>query len=127
MNPTKLILGLLTPLIAAGSAWLAGAAAKYGLHLDASGVNALGVAGATAGAAALVKLIHDVEAKPQVRSAVGDVVGFAAAEDPKAKETLEDVAAQIYAAAEARFQELAAKIPAPAPAPVAAVPDPPVA
>ena len=67
MNAQKLILTVLTPFIAAGSAWLVAAAAKYGVHLDASGVNALGVAGATAGTAAMLKLIHDLEKRAQQR------------------------------------------------------------
>lgn len=125
MNPTKLILGVLTPLIAAGSAWLVAAAAKYGLHLDPSGVNALAVTGATAGTAAMVKLIHDVEHKPHVAAVIGDaekVVGAVEAADPSAKQTLEDAVAEVQRAAEAKFAELEAKIPQP---PVA--PAPPVA
>lgn len=61
LDPTKIILGLLGPLITAASGLLSAAVGKYGVHLDASGINALGVAGATAGAAFVVKLIHDVE------------------------------------------------------------------
>jgi hypothetical protein len=131
INPTKLILGLLTPLIAAGSAWLAAAAAKHGMNLDPSGVNALAVAGATAGAGVMVKLIHDVEAKPGVAKVVtmvekdaGVVDGVLVAGDPKANETLEDAVAEVQRAAEARFRELEAKIPQP-PAPAAPEPAPP--
>jgi hypothetical protein len=61
INPTKLALGFLGPFITAGSGLLAAAVGKYGVHLDPSGINALGVAGASAGAAIVVKLIHDVE------------------------------------------------------------------
>lgn len=61
MNNKKLILGLLTPLIAALAAWLTAAVAKYGVHLDQSGVNAALVTGASAGIAVMLKLIHDVE------------------------------------------------------------------
>lgn len=63
IHPTKLLLGFLTPLITAGAAWLAAAAAKYGVHLDPTGVSSVATAGATAGAAAMLKLIHDVEAR----------------------------------------------------------------
>lgn len=126
MNLTKLILGLLTPVVAAASAWLVAALAKYGVHLDPSGVNALAVAGATAGAAAMVKLIHDVEGKPKVAAVVGEagkVDAALVAADPKANQQLEDAVAEVQRAAEARFAELEAKIPQPAPvAPVA--PDP---
>jgi hypothetical protein len=62
-NQIKWILGLLAPLIAAAAAWLTAAVAKYGVHLDPSGVNAALVAGATGGLAVMVKLIHDVESK----------------------------------------------------------------
>lgn len=132
MNLTKLILGLLTPVVAAASAWLVAALAKYGVHLDPSGVNALAVAGATAGAAAMVKLIHDVEHKPAVVAVVGDASKVAGsvdqalvAADPKAGQTLEDAVAEVQRAAEARFAELEAKIPQP-PAPVATAENPAV-
>lgn len=59
MNAQKLILTVLTPVAAAGAAWLAGAVAKYGIHLDATGQTALATAGAAAGAAAMVKLLHE--------------------------------------------------------------------
>lgn len=71
IHPTKIALAILTPLFAAGTAWLAGAAAKYGLDLNATGVTT--VAGvAAAGAVSIgVKLIHDVEAKvPMVKQIV---------------------------------------------------------
>lgn len=61
MDTQKLLLTVATPFIAAGSGWLCAAAGKYGVSLDPSGVNALATAGATAGAAAMLKLIHDLE------------------------------------------------------------------
>ena len=76
INPTKLILGLATVPLAAGSAWLCGSAAKYGLHLDPSGVNAIAAAGLAGGVAVGVKLVHDVESElekrdPKLAAAVG--------------------------------------------------------
>lgn len=132
LNPAKLLLGLLTPLIAAASAWLVAAAAKYGVHLDPSGVNALGVAGATAGAAAMVKLIHDVESHPTVAGvAAGAKAGAGAVEalDPGARAFLQDAADQAAKALQAQFNELAAALPAspatpPSPVPVPAAPAP---
>jgi hypothetical protein len=140
LNPTKLLLGIAAPFIAAGAAWLTAAAAKYGIHLDQSGINAFGVAGATAGAAVMVKLIHDVETKSKVLQVVGAVTADAApvlaaveTADPAAKPMLEDMLAQAQRAMQAKFDELVAKLPqpaAPAPAPLAptpvAVADPPV-
>jgi hypothetical protein len=120
LDPTKTILGLLTPVVAAASGWLVAAAAKYGIHLDPSGVNALGVAGVTAGAAAMVKLIHDVEGTKgaqQAKAEAGKVLNAVELADPGASGMLEDVIAQGQRALEAKFQELTAQIPQP-PAPV---------
>lgn len=134
-DPTKFFLTLLTPVIAAGSGWLAAAAAKYGVHLDSAGINALGVAGATAGGAALLKLIHDLEKRKSVAAVVGQarkdaqtVATLAGAADPQAGVQLEDLIAQGQRALEAKFQELAGQIQPPAAAapvaPVAPAPDP---
>lgn len=81
---TKLILAILGPPIAAGSAWLVGAVGKYGIHLDKSGINALMVAGATGAIALVVKLIHDVEKKnPAVTQDLATVERAAAETDPQ--------------------------------------------
>jgi hypothetical protein len=72
LNPTKLCLGVLAPLITALSAWLTASIAKYGVHLDPSGVNAALVSGATCGIAVMVKLIHDVEEDPKVKAVSAD-------------------------------------------------------
>jgi hypothetical protein len=72
LNPTKLCLGVLAPLITALSAWLAASVAKYGVHVDPSGVNAALVSGATCGIAVMVKLIHDVEEDPKVKAVSAD-------------------------------------------------------
>jgi hypothetical protein len=112
----------LTPIIAAGAAWLCAAAAKYGVHLDQSGVNALAVAGATAGTAAMVKLIHDLEKRKQVQVALAAVKPAEAtvvAVDPAAATQVEDAVNAGLAALEAKFQELAGKVP---PAPPTLVP-----
>jgi hypothetical protein len=72
LNSTKLCLGVLAPLITALSAWLAASVAKYGVHVDPSGVNAALVSGATCGIAVMVKLIHDVEEDPKVKAVSAD-------------------------------------------------------
>lgn len=72
LNSTKLCLGVLAPLITALSAWLAASVAKYGVHVDPSGVNAALVTGATCGIAVMVKLIHDVEEDPKVKAVSAD-------------------------------------------------------
>jgi hypothetical protein len=79
LNPTKLVLGVLAPLITALSAWLAASVAKYGVHVDPSGVNAALVSGATCGIAVMVKLIHDVEEDPKVRAVSADADTVASA------------------------------------------------
>jgi hypothetical protein len=76
MNPTKLFIGLLTPIAAAGAAWLCGAVAKYGIHLDPSGVNTLAAAGAAGAVGIAAKLIHDVETE---HPAIGRDLAAAAA------------------------------------------------
>jgi hypothetical protein len=126
INPTKLILGVLTPFVAAGSAWLTAAVGRYGVHLDPSGINALGVAGATVGAAAMLKLIHDLERNPTVErifhSVEGAVIPVATAvqaADPKAGATVDDAVAQAKREVQAQFNELVAKLPQ---SPVAAAP-----
>jgi hypothetical protein len=124
----KVILTLLTPIIAAGAAWLCATAAKYGVHLDQSGVNALAVAGATAGTAAMLKLIHDLEKRKQVQIAYSKVVQpverAVVAADPQAAAQVEDAVNAGLAALEAKFFELAGKVP---PAPPSLVPPPPAA
>lgn len=110
----KLVLGLLGPFVTAGSGWLAGAVGKYGMHLDKSGINALGVAGATAGASFVLKLIHDlvsgVERKdPKLAAEVKVIgadartaVGAAEVVDPQLRQVagqVEDEAAAALAAA----------------------------
>ena len=110
----KTVLTLLTPVIAAGSAWLCAAAAKYGVHLDQSGVNALAVAGATAGTAAMVKLIHDLEKRKQARETRAFLTPAAdavVAVDPQAKQQVEDAVNAGLAALEAKFQQLSAQTP----------------
>lgn len=111
MYSTKLILGLFGPAIAAGSGWLAAAAGKYGVHLDASGINALAVAGATAGTAIVVKLIHDVEAKdPGLATEAGRVVAEgerlvagAVKVDPQIKQAAGQVEGEVAGAVAAAF------------------------
>lgn len=61
IHPTKIALTLISPPLAALSAWLVASAGKYGLHLDQSGVNALAVSGAAGALGLIAKLIHDVE------------------------------------------------------------------
>jgi hypothetical protein len=122
----KVVLTLLTPVIAAGAAWLCAAAAKYGVHLDQSGVNALAVAGATAGVAAMVKLIHDLEKRKQMQVALAAAQPIGAAvvaADPAAKQQIEDAVNAGLAALEAKFQSLTAQTP---PAPPTLVPPPAV-
>lgn len=60
---TKTAIALLTPPLAAASAWLCAAVGKYGVHLDKTGVAALAVAGATGAITLGLKLIHDLEHK----------------------------------------------------------------
>ena len=83
INPTKLVLGLLAPLIVAASAWISAAVAKYGVHLDPTGIVSLATAGATAGIAVVLKLIHDVESDvgkssilKEIETDIGDVKAF---------------------------------------------------
>lgn len=66
IHPTKLLLAVIGAPLSVGVGWLCGAVAKYGIHLDPSGVNALATTGVVAGAGVVVKLIHDVEAKAGV-------------------------------------------------------------
>lgn len=83
IHPTKVKLAILTPILAAGSAWLCAAVAKYGIHLDPSGVNAALVTGAAAAAGVGVKLIHDVETRnPAVAGAVTELETAVKAADP---------------------------------------------
>ena len=88
IHPTKIILTLLAPFLMGASAWLVGAAGKYGLHLDKSGVNALATAAAAGALVIVVKLIHDLEKRyPTVTRAVetlaGDVEKTVATSDPQ--------------------------------------------
>jgi hypothetical protein len=69
LGTRRLVIGLLGGPIAAASAWLCAAVGKYGVHLDPSGVNALAVAGATAGVSIILKLIHDAEGSAVTRLA----------------------------------------------------------
>lgn len=48
----------LGPILAAGSAWLAGAVGKYGLNLNPTEVDVLATAGAVSGAGFVVKWLH---------------------------------------------------------------------
>jgi hypothetical protein len=91
LNPTKTSLGVLAPLVTALSAWLTASVAKYGVHVDPSGVNAALVAGATCGIAVMVKLIHDVEEDPKIKavSADADVVASAVEQaDPQIRQAV---------------------------------------
>lgn len=58
MSIERFVAFFLGPIIAAGAAWLAGAAAKYGLHLDKAEVAALATAGAVSAAGFVVKWLH---------------------------------------------------------------------
>lgn len=136
IHPAKLLLGILTPFVMAGSAWLTAAAAKYGIHLDPSGVNAFGIAGATAGTAVMVKLIHDVETNPKVEKVIHEVERTVAPEikavevaDPAVRAQATDLLAQVERTVEAKFGELVKQLPKPAPvaAPVVGTPVPPAA
>jgi hypothetical protein len=80
LNRTKASLGVLAPLVTALSAWLTASVAKYGVHVDASGVNAALVSGATCGIAVMVKLIHDVEKDdPEIKAVAGDADAISSA------------------------------------------------
>jgi hypothetical protein len=80
LNHTKAGLGVLAPLVTALSAWLTASVAKYGVHVDASGVNAALVSGATCGIAVMVKLIHDVEKDdPEIKAVAGDADAISSA------------------------------------------------
>lgn len=80
LNHTKATLGVLAPLVTALSAWLTASVAKYGVHVDASGVNAALVSGATCGIAVMVKLIHDVEKDdPEIKAVAGDADAISSA------------------------------------------------
>jgi hypothetical protein len=61
LHPTKLTLGILTPVFAAAAGWCSAAAAKYGIHLDPTMVGVVFASTATGAIAVGVKLIHDVE------------------------------------------------------------------
>ena len=123
MNLNKTILGLLTPLITAGAAWLTASVAKYGVHLDQSGVNAALVTGAAAGLSVMIKLIHDVESDltkeldKQVPADQAQVIqGVLQAAEPQLRQA-------VLTAVHAEVISLARSIqpaPAPAPAPAAA-------
>lgn len=134
LNPTKLILGVLTPFVSAASAWLVAAAAKYGVHLDPSGVNALGVAGATAGAAAMMKLIHDVEGAPKVAAVVqtvekdaSGVAGQVERADPGAKALVDGAVAEASRVLQQQFNDFVAGLPQPSAGPAPDAPaSPPV-
>lgn len=54
MSIERLVAFILGPIIAAASAWLAGAAAKYGLHLSAGEVTAVATAGAVSAGTGVV-------------------------------------------------------------------------
>ena len=58
MSIERLIAFLLGPIVAAAAAWLAGAAAKYGLHLDQTEVAALATAGAISAGAGIWKWLQ---------------------------------------------------------------------
>lgn len=84
MNPTKLTLGLLGPVIAAASAWLSAAVAKYGVHASKAGIATAIGAGVVAGVSLVLKLIHDVETtgKPNLASDAKAAQDAAAKTDP---------------------------------------------
>lgn len=92
LDHTKAGLGVLAPLVTALSAWLTASVAKYGVHVDASGVNAALVSGATCGIAVMVKLIHDVEKDdPEIKAISVDADAISSAveqTDPQMREVV---------------------------------------
>lgn len=58
MSIERFVAFILTPLLSAAAAWLSGAVAKYGLHLDPTGIVALTTTGAVGAVTAIVKWLH---------------------------------------------------------------------
>lgn len=52
------VVAFLTPVFAIGAGWLSGAVAKYGLHIDPTGIVALEATGVATAAAAALKWLH---------------------------------------------------------------------
>lgn len=133
LNPTKLVLGVLGVPIAAASAWLSAAAGKYGLHLDPSGINALAVAGATAGTALVVKLIHDVDKNDPwlalhaatVADQVGKIADDAVKVDPQLKTAADEAVTITEAKVEKTLADAWPVTITPTPAVAPTVPAPP--
>jgi hypothetical protein len=133
VNPTKLVLGVLAAPITALSAWLTASVAKYGVHLDASGVNAALIAGATCGITVMVKLIHDVETTiehdPKAKQDVDDadvIAGLLERADPEIRKSVSDALAgleQEVMALSGRVADTTATIASPAARLITAPPD----
>lgn len=84
IHPAKLALGIITPLITAGAAWLCAAVAKWGVHLDPTGVASVATAGASGAVAVALKLIHDVESRhPAVARDIATIPTIIQAEGPQ--------------------------------------------
>lgn len=58
MSIERVVAFVLGPIIAAASAWLAGAVGKYGLHLNPTEVDVLATAGAVSAGGFVVKWLH---------------------------------------------------------------------
>jgi hypothetical protein len=133
VNPTKLVLGVLAAPITALSAWLTASVAKYGVHLDASGVNAALIAGATCGITVMVKLIHDVETTiehdPKAKQDIDDadvIAGLLERADPEIRKSVSDALAgleQEVMALSGRVADTTATIPSPVARLITAPPD----
>ncbi len=133
VNPTKLVLGVLAAPITALSAWLTASVAKYGVHLDPSGVNAALIAGATCGITVVVKLIHDVEVSVEhdakAKETIDDanvIAGVIERADPEIRQKVSDALAGLEQEVMALSERVAgtiAAIPTPAAATVTPLPD----
>lgn len=58
MSIERFVAFILTPVLTAASAWLTGAVAKYGIHLDQTGITSTATAGAVGAAAAAIHWLH---------------------------------------------------------------------
>ena len=79
----RIVAFVLGPIILAGSAWLAGAAGKYGLHLDKTGIAALATSGAVGAVGLVWKWLHGRQKQlGPVFSEVKSLEGTVAKYDP---------------------------------------------
>lgn len=58
MSIERFVAFILTPLLSAAAGWLSGAVAKYGLHLDPTGIVTLTTTGAVGTVTAIVKWLN---------------------------------------------------------------------